>query len=290
VYADARTNYYAFDPEGSTADLVNGSGQLVSQFYFDAYGYNRDPGVDAPTTDDHTGPFAQWGAESAPNTQLVQMGHRVYDPYTGRWVTRDPIGYAGGINLYEYAEDQPDVLSDPSGLFALALAPPLLDTVAPAAAGGLASAAGLVAVGILAGADLYHYAETGQANGPFTSIGNAIGNDFYGTPSDSFVPTVSAIGGTYVLRNRDTGVPEYVGRTNDLARREREHGRNPALNDLDFDVDKETDDYDAQRGREDIIYGRARGESCPLRNKNRPIAPGNPNGDRYREAGEALGE
>jgi RHS repeat-associated protein len=114
--ADAGTNYYAFDPEGSTADLVNGSGQLVSEFYFDTYGYNRNPGVDAPVTDDHTGPFAQWGAESAPSTQLVQMGHRVYDPYTGRWLTRDPIGYAGGINLYEYAEDQPDVISDPSGL------------------------------------------------------------------------------------------------------------------------------------------------------------------------------
>jgi len=51
-----------------------------------------------------------------------------------------------------------------------------------------------------------------------------------------------------------------AGRTKDLARREKELGRNHP--DLEFKVDKRTDDYAQQRGREEIIY-----------NQQKPPAP-----------------
>jgi RHS repeat-associated protein len=35
------------------------------------------------------------------------MGHRYYDPGTGRFLTRDPAGYGGGMNLYGYADGNP---------------------------------------------------------------------------------------------------------------------------------------------------------------------------------------
>ena len=35
---------------------------------------------------------------------------------TGRWLTRDPIGYQGGINLYAYVESDPVGRVDPGGL------------------------------------------------------------------------------------------------------------------------------------------------------------------------------
>ena len=43
------------------------------------------------------------------------LGHRYFDAYTGRFVTRDPIGYKGGINLYGFADGNPVNESDPNG-------------------------------------------------------------------------------------------------------------------------------------------------------------------------------
>jgi hypothetical protein len=39
-----------------------------------------------------------------------------YDPQTGRFLSQDPIGLAGGVNLYAYAGNNPASYSDPFGL------------------------------------------------------------------------------------------------------------------------------------------------------------------------------
>jgi hypothetical protein len=47
----------------------------------------------------------------------VRVGHRYYDALYGRFLTRDPSGYAGGLNLYALADNNPVNESDPSGLW-----------------------------------------------------------------------------------------------------------------------------------------------------------------------------
>lgn len=47
---------------------------------------------------------------------LFYMRHRFYDATTGRFLQRDPSGFAGGVNLYAYAAANPIALIDPSGL------------------------------------------------------------------------------------------------------------------------------------------------------------------------------
>jgi RHS repeat-associated protein len=47
---------------------------------------------------------------------LVYMRNRWYDPNTGRFTQEDPIGYAGGINLYGYVGNNPVSYTDPFGL------------------------------------------------------------------------------------------------------------------------------------------------------------------------------
>jgi len=49
-------------------------------------------------------------------TGLHYNWHRYYDPSTGRYLTPDPIGLAGGINLYFYAANNPINAIDPFGL------------------------------------------------------------------------------------------------------------------------------------------------------------------------------
>lgn len=39
-----------------------------------------------------------------------------YNPAKGRWLERDPVGYRGGYNLYEYGSSAPSTQQDPSGL------------------------------------------------------------------------------------------------------------------------------------------------------------------------------
>ncbi len=42
--------------------------------------------------------------------------YRAYDPYSGRWLSRDPSGESGGVNLYAYVTGDPINQIDPLGL------------------------------------------------------------------------------------------------------------------------------------------------------------------------------
>ena len=44
------------------------------------------------------------------------MRHRYYAPSQGRFITRDPLGYVNGLNLYEFVAGSPHNLRDPLGL------------------------------------------------------------------------------------------------------------------------------------------------------------------------------
>ncbi len=46
----------------------------------------------------------------------LHVGHRYYDPTSGRFVQRDPLGIRAGTNAYQYADADPLLHVDPSGL------------------------------------------------------------------------------------------------------------------------------------------------------------------------------
>jgi RHS repeat-associated protein len=60
-------------------------------------------------------PFRFPGQYYDQETGLYYNYHRYYDPMTGRYVTPDPIGLEGGINLFTYVQNNPITFSDPSG-------------------------------------------------------------------------------------------------------------------------------------------------------------------------------
>jgi RHS repeat-associated protein len=62
-------------------------------------------------------PFGFAGGLRDTDTGLVHFGRRDYDPAIGRWISRDPIGFASGdVNLYAYVSNDPVNAIDPSGL------------------------------------------------------------------------------------------------------------------------------------------------------------------------------
>ena len=46
---------------------------------------------------------------------LYLTPYRAYDPYSGRWLSRDPAGEPGGFNLYGYVREDPVNNVDPDG-------------------------------------------------------------------------------------------------------------------------------------------------------------------------------
>jgi RHS repeat-associated protein len=56
------------------------------------------------------------GQDKKDGAGTLYRRNRVYDPATGRFTQEDPIGLAGGMNLYGYANGNPLSYSDPFGL------------------------------------------------------------------------------------------------------------------------------------------------------------------------------
>jgi RHS repeat-associated protein len=62
-------------------------------------------------------PFGFAGGLYDSQTKLVRFGARDYDAETGRWTSKDPLGFfAGDSNLYSYAMDTPAFITDQFGL------------------------------------------------------------------------------------------------------------------------------------------------------------------------------
>ncbi len=55
----------------------------------------------------------KWGYYTDVEVGTQLLGHRFYDSATGRFINRDPIGYAGGNNLYRYTGNNPVIRMDP---------------------------------------------------------------------------------------------------------------------------------------------------------------------------------
>ena len=104
----------------SVAALTNQAGTVVERYSYLAYGFptfhNPDGSLAASQTSSTiNNPYLFTGRRLDPETGLFYYRARYYDVLLGRFIGRDPIGYRGGKNLYEYVGDNPASLTDPSG-------------------------------------------------------------------------------------------------------------------------------------------------------------------------------
>lgn len=107
--------YLLSDPFRNVIGEYSESGTVVDQWEFDPFGTPRDATgneLDATFLDDRPG----WLQCFLDPAGLYRMRHRHFDPGLGRFISRDPIGLAGGPNLYAYGLANPYRWGDPSGL------------------------------------------------------------------------------------------------------------------------------------------------------------------------------
>lgn len=102
--------FFINDHLGTPQKIVNNSGQVVWSAAYLPFGKAQ---VTTETVANHFRfPGQYYDAESG----LHYNRHRYYDPETGRYITADPIGLEGGVNLYSYVLNNPTNRTDVNGL------------------------------------------------------------------------------------------------------------------------------------------------------------------------------
>jgi RHS repeat-associated protein len=115
VVAHAGTVYYDYtDPEGNVLAVADAQGQVVARYDYAPYGASVTSLGAPPNGPGYTGHV------NDPETGLVYMQARYYQP-NGRFVSPDPVGPSPGniysFNRYAYANNNPIVNTDPTGMF-----------------------------------------------------------------------------------------------------------------------------------------------------------------------------
>jgi RHS repeat-associated protein len=111
--------FYLSDHLGSVREVLERrlvghnetSFDLLARYNYTPYGERRLlAGTEQSTEKGYT------GHDYHPGSKHVLTRYRAYDPTTARWLSPDPLGESGGLNLYGYVLGDPINLIDPQGL------------------------------------------------------------------------------------------------------------------------------------------------------------------------------
>jgi RHS repeat-associated protein len=106
-------HFYHFDKTGNTIALTDVNGSISAAYTYEPFGEvsNSSGAIHNPFT--YSGALGVMEEEDG----IFFMKNRYYDSRRGRFLQKDPIGIAGGLNLYAYAGNNPIDRVDPEGLF-----------------------------------------------------------------------------------------------------------------------------------------------------------------------------
>lgn len=94
------------DERGSVVRVTNAAGSVLRVNTYDEYGIPSSTNL---------GRFGFTGQVYLPEIGMYDYKARIYNPAIGSFMQPDPIGQAGGANIYSYVHADPLNLSDPSG-------------------------------------------------------------------------------------------------------------------------------------------------------------------------------
>ena len=98
VHGTTSATYFpTYDANGNISEYLASNGSVTAHFEYDGFG-NTVVNTDTNGLFDYR--FSTKPLEDV--TGLYYYLYRDYDPVTGRWASRDPIGERGGVNLYGF--------------------------------------------------------------------------------------------------------------------------------------------------------------------------------------------
>ena len=107
--------FYQCDHLGTPQELTNMNGEIAWAAEYKAWGYAYDALSKAGRAAGLKQPLRFQGQYYDHETGLHYNRHRYYDPHSGRFVSKDPIGLEGGLTPHTYAKN-PNMYIDPMGL------------------------------------------------------------------------------------------------------------------------------------------------------------------------------
>jgi RHS repeat-associated protein len=100
--------YFLQDRLANVVSLTSSSGAVVEQESYEPFGN---------TTGSAATEYGYIGERFDADSHLMVLNARFYDPVQQRFITEDPIGTVGGMNVFAYSENDPVNAADPSGLY-----------------------------------------------------------------------------------------------------------------------------------------------------------------------------
>ncbi|MFW9082021.1 RHS repeat-associated core domain-containing protein [Pseudomonas sp. P2757] len=107
--------WYQCDHLGTPQELTDQQGNMAWAAQYKAWGQLTEKRSEWARQHGVTNPIRFQGQYHDHETGLHYNLYRYYDPSTGRFISKDPIGLAGGLNVYQYAPN-PLEWVDPLGL------------------------------------------------------------------------------------------------------------------------------------------------------------------------------
>jgi RHS repeat-associated protein len=169
---------YIPDIQGSIVASLDASSGMLTKVGYQTYGKSSVT----------SGTFRYTGARiDAETNGLYDFRARIYSPMLGRFMQTDPIGTAGGINLYAYVGNDPLNRTDPLGLYTLQIG------FAGSGGGGFAIPLGLgIVIDTSGHVGIYFYGGGGLQGGADVEAGWSIQVSNAKTISDITGPFLNA--------------------------------------------------------------------------------------------------